>query len=226
MFGWFQARPVQCFAYEDDVLYVQSASPLSVGSSLKLRAELPVRAGDEPLSAELKLKLLAALPLNALFEKRLQTCFGQVLPHIYSGSLQAPLDYAPLLARLLDPLPQPQELRTAPRATRRLRVTSRDLPNFRGTVMDLSEGGLGMLVDAVVERGRLIQFEVDFEEHSRKPIGLKGKVCWCRPEPGAAFRIGVQFEDLSPALRLALQSVVQGMLSAEPGVIDNDTYLR
>lgn len=221
-------KPVQCFAYEDGNLYLQSAQALSLSKTHGLEAALPVRPGHEgaPLTVKIKALVIAAHELTALFEKRLQDCYGHTLPHIYSAQVESPKEAIPHLEALLDPLPQPQELRRQARAEKRLRARSPDLPGFQGTVMDLSMGGLGMLVDAPMERGRRIQFEIDFEEQRSMRLELCGRICWCRPEPGAAYRVGIQFEELTPPKVSQLRQVVEKLLAAEPGVISDNNFLR
>lgn len=221
-------KPVQCFAYENGSLYFQSAQPLALQKTHSLEAALPVRQGNDeaPLTVKIKARVADAHELTPLFEKRLQTCFGQAFPHIYSAEVESPKEAIPHLEALLDPLPQPQELRAQPRAEKRLRATSPDLPGFRGTIMDLSMGGLGMLVDKPMDRGRRIQFEIDFEEQRSRRLELAGRICWCRPEPGAAYRIGIQFEDMSEEKSRQLRHVVEKLLSNEAGVILDNNFLR
>jgi Tfp pilus assembly protein PilZ len=221
-------KPVQCFAFESGSLYLQSAQPLALQKTHSLEAALPVRQGQDgaPLTVKIKARVCASHELTALFEKRLQSCYGEALPHIYSAEVESPKEAIPHLEALLDPLPQPQELRAQPRAEKRLRATSPHLPGFRGTIMDLSMGGLGMLVDAPMDRGRRIEFEIDFEEQRSRRLALSGRICWCRPEPGAAYRIGIQFEALSEEKTRQLRHVVDKLLSAEPGVIVDNNFLR
>jgi len=186
-------------------------------------AELPVRASDAPLSIKLQVIVQEAFELSELWEKRTLDCFASVLSHRYAAQVKGPASAVPHLRSLLDPLPQARELRRQPRVEKRLRATSHQLPNFRGTVVDLSLSGLGMLVEKTVERGKVLEFEIDFEEQRSVRLALRGKVCWCRPEPDGGFRIGVQFSQLSQDQAWELREVVQKLLS---GVVVDEKFLR
>ena len=218
---------MQCFAYEDGVLYLQSLQPLAVKKSHQLLAEVPMHQRQgQPLTVKVKVRIEAAHELTQLWDKRLQGSYGQVLAHLYSGVIEGPAEVIPHLESLLEPLPQPRELRTQPRAEQRLRATSPELPGYIGIVMDLSMGGLGMLVEKPMERGRRLQFEIEFDEQRSNRLELTGHICWCRPEPGAAFRIGVRFEPLSDKDSWTLRQVVEKLLAAEVGELSDNKFLR
>lgn len=226
MLSFFRSKTVQCFAYEAGVLYFQSTHVLPVAKSHSVEAELPVREGDNLLKIKLKIRVEEEHPESALWNKRTTDLYGQPSKHFYSGTVESPREAIPHLERLLEGVPQPQELRRHQRVEKRLRAVSPELPGFRGTVTDLSSGGLGMLIDAPRERGILLRFEIDFEEQRLGRMELQGRICWCRPDPEGGYRIGVQFEGLSEDSQWHLRQVLEKLLAAEPGVIRDSNFLR
>lgn len=220
-------KPVQCFAFEDGVLYIQSAQKLAPGKSYTMQAELPVGEGEgSPLSVRLKAVVTQVLESTPLFAKRCEKCFGEVASCFYSTQVQSPAEVIPHLQQLLDGLPQPQELRTAPRVEKRLRATSPQLPGFRGTVVDLSETGLGLLIDGPMQKGQRFRLLLDLEDQRIGRLDLHCLVCWCRPEPGAPFRAGIQFEAMPLEQQRTLRQAVLHLLKQERGVIHDASYLR
>lgn len=226
---FFQTRPksAQAFAYEDGLLYVQSAHVLTPRRSHSLSVELPVSLeGQETLTIHIKALVLEKLERTRLFEKRCQDCFGHSVDVVYSLQLEGPKEVLPHLESLLLPLPQPQELRAQPRVEKRLRATSPQLPGFRGTVVDLSVTGLGLLVDGPLQRGQGVLLEVEFEDQRSQRLQLPCVVCWCRPEEGAPYRAGLRFEAMNEDLFWDLKELVRALLALERGVLNDSRYHR
>lgn len=226
MFGFLQVPVVQCLAFQDGVLYLQSPQVLKSGRSLRLQAELPVRQQDGPLTVNLQARVQDILEPSPLWEKRAQNLFGQAQAQLYAVQVESPASALPYLEQLLEGQPQAQELRLKPRVEKRLRATSPILPGFHGIVVDLSETGLGMLISSPLERGRVFDFDIDFEEQGMGRMSLTGKVCWCRPEAGGGHRIGVEFQTLSRRQAWELREMMQVLLRAEASSLRDDRFLR
>jgi hypothetical protein len=223
MFSLFKSTKIQCLAFESGLLYFQSDSAFKPAKSYSTQAEIPQ---DGPsLSVKIPLKVTEEIEPTPLWQNRAQQLFQNVSRHLYAALVESPAT-AESLAQLLDPQPQAQELRRSPRAEKRLRATSHQLPGYRGTVVDLSATGLGMLVEKEVPKDTQLQFSIDFEEQRSKPLELRGRVCWCRPEKPLGFRIGIEFVGLSQQQSWELRQVLERLLRAEPGVILDSNFLR
>jgi len=223
VFSLWKAPKIQCLAFESGSLYFQSDGALKLQKSYRSEAEIP--QDDRSLTVKLQLRVSQELTSDALWQNRAQQLFQQVQKHLYSGQVedQNQLDS---LAQLLDPIPLAQELRRAPRAEKRLRATSHQLPGFRGTIVDLSLTGLGMLVEREVPAETRLEFTIDFEEQRSKALPLTGRVCWCRPEQTGGFRIGIEFVGLSQQQSWELRQVVEKLLRAEAGGLADNAFLR
>lgn len=225
MFGFLQRFSGQCLAFESGQLFLQSSQALVPGRSYPLQAELPVRQREGPLTISLRVKVVALLESTPLWVRRAETLFGQPQPRVYSASVESPPTALSYLEQLLEAQPRAQELRAKPRVEKRLRATSPQLPGFQGTVVDLSESGLGMLVSAPVERGRFLDFDIDFEEQGKGRLALRGKVCWCRQED-SGHRIGIEFQTLTQRQAWELRERMQVLLRAEESSLSDDRFLR
>ena len=205
------------------MLYFQSDSPLKAPKSYRSEAEIPQDDGN--LTVTIQLRVNHELVPDALWQNRAQQLFQQARKHLYSAQVEGQ-SQQDSLAQLLDPVPQAQELRRAPRAEKRLRATSHQLPGFRGTIVDLSVTGLGMLVEREVAPETQLEFAIDFEEQRIQALPLRGRVCWCRPEKTGGFRIGIEFLELSQQQSWQLRQVTERLLRAEPAFLSDDTFLR
>ncbi|MBN9416461.1 MAG: PilZ domain-containing protein [Candidatus Eremiobacteraeota bacterium] len=223
MFSLFRSSKIQCLAFESGLLYFQSDSNFKPLKTYSTQAEVP--QDGQPLSVRIGLKVTEEVAPSPLWQNRAQQLFQAIARHLYAGQVDSPAT-AELFSQLLDPQPQAQELRRAPRAEKRLRATSHQLPGYRGTVVDLSASGLGMLVEKEVAKDTQLQFSIDFEEQRSKPLELHGRVCWCRPEKPLGFRIGIEFIGLSQQQSWELRQVMEKLLKAEPGVILDSNFLR
>lgn len=213
---------IQCLAFESGVLYFQSERALKPLKSYQTQAQVPQEGAH--LTVKMPVKVVEEVTPTPLWQNRAQQLFGNSLS-LYAASVEHQAT-AQSLAQLLDPKPQAQEMRKAPRAEKRLRVTSHQLPGYRGTAVDLSVTGLGMLVEKEVNKDSILQFSIDFEEQRSKPLELRGRVCWCRPEDSGGYRIGVEFVGLSQDQLWELRQVLERLLRAEPGVIVDSNFLR
>ncbi|MBX3165769.1 MAG: PilZ domain-containing protein [Candidatus Eremiobacteraeota bacterium] len=223
MFSLWKSPKIQCLAFESGLLYFQSESPLKPLKSYQIQAEVP--QDGPPLKVKIPFKVTEEIPSTPLWRNRAEQLFHNACRHLYAALVESPAT-ADSLAQLLDPQPQAQELRRAPRAEKRLRATSHQLPGYRGTVIDLSVTGLGMLVEKAVPQGSQLEFAIDFEEQRSRPLDLRGRVCWCRPEQGTGYRIGIEFVGLSQQQSWELRQVLERLLKAEPGVISDSNFLR
>lgn len=223
MFSLFKSSKIQCLAFESGLLYFQSDTTFKLQKSYNTQAEVP--QDGQPLTVKIGLKVTEEIAPSPLWQNRSQQLFQTAGRHLYAAQVESATT-AELLAQLLDPQPQAQELRRAPRAEKRLRATSHQLPGYRGTVVDLSASGLGMLVEKEVPKDTQLEFSIDFEEQRSKSLQLRGRVCWCRPEKPLGFRIGIEFVGLSQQQSWELRQVLEKLLKAEPGVILDSNFLR
>ncbi|MBI3269796.1 MAG: PilZ domain-containing protein [Planctomycetes bacterium] len=81
----------------------------------------------------------------------------------------------------------------------------------RALVLDVSEGGVGLLSPEAIERGTVVRVELELVP-GRGPVLARGTVRWCRLHPGGAweFALGVQFAGLEAAQAEVLSRVVRG----------------
>ena len=86
--------------------------------------------------------------------------------------------------------------RRQPRGTVRvyLRLGGLDLgPNLALSLLDLSEGGAALTVNAAVEPGRVVSIGLEAQSQPR-PILRIANVVWSKPAADGAYVIGVAFE--------------------------------
>ena len=94
-------------------------------------------------------------------------------------------------------------------------------PKLTGHLYDISEHGLGLLTDAISWEGLhmidpdmqtsekcVLEVEIPYDD---EPLRLRGKAVWYIRHPEGipyVFRVGVEFFDLTPALRKSLKTLV------------------
>lgn len=86
--------------------------------------------------------------------------------------------------------------RRQPRASVRayLRLGGLDLgPDLALRLLDLSEGGAGLLVKEAVEVGKEVSVGVEGQTHPR-PVVRVANVVWCKAAPDGGYAVGVAFQ--------------------------------
>lgn len=190
MFSSLFAKPVECFAYENGKLYLQSKKPLNLGQSITVKG--PV-AGNPDFRIQGKVRLLECHAPQPNWTEQLEANFGQVQPYLYSALPEMP---SPLLQKLESHF---ADARRHPRVQLRdLKALSGDFPGLKATVVDLSLGGVGLLLEGPLAEGRELTFQVSGLE-------LRGLVRWCRCDPGKGFRAGLEFLELNHQQRQKLR---------------------
>jgi hypothetical protein len=66
-------------------------------------------------------------------------------------------------------------------------------PDVALSLLDLSEGGAGLMVKQAVEVGKEVSVGLEGQSQPR-PILRIASVVWCRPAPDGAFAVGVHFQ--------------------------------
>jgi hypothetical protein len=75
-----------------------------------------------------------------------------------------------------------------------LRLGGLDLGvNLARTLVDLSESGACLIVQAALDPGREVSVGMEGQSHSR-PLLRVGNVVWCKPAEAGAFLVGVSFQ--------------------------------
>jgi c-di-GMP-binding flagellar brake protein YcgR len=103
----------------------------------------------------------------------------------------------------------------------------RSSPQLKAHLYDLSEHGLGLLTDAIAWEGLhmidpdmqtsekcILEVEVPFDND---PLRLRGHAVWYIRHPEGipfVFRVGVEFVDLTPALRRNIRTLIDLYASA------------
>jgi PilZ domain len=90
--------------------------------------------------------------------------------------------------------------RRSPRASVRayLRLGGLDLgPDLALSLLDLSEGGAGLIVKQAVEIGKEVSVGLEGQTHPR-PVLRVANVVWCRAETDGTYALGVCFQKALP----------------------------
>jgi hypothetical protein len=97
-----------------------------------------------------------------------------------------------LKAELQRSLAELEERRVAQRERTVLAVRSPDLPNFRGTTVDISESGLRLATAGPVAVGARLRLEIDGREPSQRPTDVSGITVWTSRRGANEYQIGVR----------------------------------
>ena len=137
--------------------------------------------------------------------------------HLYRVRVRRPVEFIPYLDVLLEPAPHMVEHREQRRLHHHVRVMSPDLPDYRGTVRDLSEGGVGLDLVGPLRVGARLQLRLEPDGAKDIPFDLEAEVCWCRAttqegtrahdESGRAhaYEVGARFLTLSDKASIQLR---------------------
>lgn len=101
--------------------------------------------------------------------------------------------------------------RAFPRVYPLIEIDCRDVDDFRAVLRDISEGGVGLLVDRKLELNQ--ELELNLQRPPAPPLKVKGwpvSVEAVAEHPGW-FRAGIRFSRLAPDVRLELQKLLKGL---------------
>ena len=82
---------------------------------------------------------------------------------------------------------------------------------FSATTRDVSEGGVGLLVEQPIEQGALVSIAIFFtqdgiEDPDVQPFEGEATVAWAAPADGGRWQAGLRFEPVSGAQQEQLRS--------------------
>ena len=110
--------------------------------------------------------------------------------------------------RMVDPkeLPvqeQEESGRKQSRLDGRFRAISRDLPDFMGVTIDISESGVQIETRGPVEVGKVIDMRIEAEMSDWAFVAFRAKVMWCKPDKRSCL-VGMRYEGLEEEARQRL----------------------
>lgn len=215
MLRLFHYPPADLLAREGSDLILQCDEILSgrawlaatvAGETINVRVEIveEFQPGAEPFPAPWMDELRAGLQLAPK-------------KHLYRARVRRPVDFLPYLEVLLEPTPRSTEQRATPRMTHHIRVMGPQLPDFRGTVRDLSEAGIGLDLVGPLPLGTRLSLTLEPDGGKDTPFEVEAQVCWCRAnvagrrapdETGRAhaYEVGACFLPLTPNAKQLLSA--------------------
>jgi c-di-GMP-binding flagellar brake protein YcgR len=89
-------------------------------------------------------------------------------------------------------------------------LTLTDTQPLAGITMDISRGGVCLLLDRVVPLARVcaIGFRAALGERTL-PVQAMGQVAYCDPVPDGSFRVGIRFISAEPPSLRAIDELVR-----------------
>lgn len=97
------------------------------------------------------------------------------------------------------------ERRADPRLAHKIRIRSRNLPNYQGVTEDVSAGGARLVVDGELRPGDRLDMQVQFDHTRFEDMALNGFVVWCYPRDTRTWWAGVRFDDPKRDARRVLE---------------------
>lgn len=67
------------------------------------------------------------------------------------------------------------------------RVVSRDLPGYRALTLDISGSGLQLQTEAMLEKSRILNLQMEFDREELPDFSCPAKVVWSKGEEGSRF---------------------------------------
>lgn len=83
----------------------------------------------------------------------------------------------------------------------------------RARILDLTQGGAGLVLERKLDVGRLLRLEIDPVERI-DPLGATAKVAWCQDAGDGLWRAGVAFEGPEPQFAASLFDLLCEMCAA------------
>ena len=94
----------------------------------------------------------------------------------------------------MEPGYQERRKSTRKRVVKGVDYTILSTPQGTGIIKNISEGGLGLLVDKYLPEGTILKVRYYTTENGEEEVAVEsvGKVCWCR-QSDRGYLLGVQF---------------------------------
>jgi hypothetical protein len=223
--GFFDYTKVDLLAHDGDDLILQCAKPLkgrlwvdawAAGQVVRVRLEVSeeIALADETANEGEGPRLRRALQILC---QRLER---QPMEYFYRATIRRPLEFWPHLRILLEPAPPPMQPRRHPRLGHRIRAMSPALPEYKATVRNLSESGIGLDLSAPLEKGYQLRLRLEPDGGQDTPFEMEAEVCWCRSvlqlthassetERAKAYEAGLRFLPASPESQELLSSLLE-----------------
>lgn len=223
--GFFDYTKVDLLAHDGDDLILQCAKPLrarlwvdawAAGEVVRVRLDISeeIALADDSSNEGQGPRLRRALQILC------QRLDRQPLEYFYRAKIVRPLEFWPHLRILLEPAPPPMQPRRHPRLGHRIRAMSPALPEYKATVRNLSESGIGLDLSAPLEKGFQLRLRLEPDGGQDTPFEMEAEVCWCRSvlqlnhassetERAKAFEAGLRFLPASPESQELLSSLLE-----------------
>lgn len=197
MLSAFFPKLVDCFDYRDGLIYVQSPRPLIFHRSYRVSGQV---AGTKTFRLRARIRPIRQFSPSLGCRQRLQRHFGQVRPYLYQAVLEASEE---LREQLVSQLHSDSEQPGVASGETSWHAFSAQFPGLKARVVALSVADLTLALDGELPVGSEIEFRL-------QDIELQGRVLWCRAEPGAGFRVGIQLEAIQHQQRQAIRDLLAG----------------
>jgi hypothetical protein len=195
MLSRFFPKLVDCFDYQDGLVYIQSPRPLVFDRSYRVSG--PV-AGAKSFRLRARIRPVRPFSPSLSCRQRLQRHFGQVRPYLYQAILEASEQ---VRQELVSQLQSGQALPAEAAGKSCWQAVSAQFPGLKARVLALSVADVTLALQGELAAN----LELEFLLHD---IELKGRVLWCRSEPGAGFRVGIQLEEMQHQQRQAIRDLL------------------
>lgn len=148
---------------------------------------------------------------------KLRMSFGTVAAHVVLQSFEQEtglyraqlLNYEVVLEHLDD------DRRSDVRLPRVFRVTSPDIPGYKGTTEDISVQGVRLTTEGALERELEISLKIELDDPHIPPMSFLADVKWTAKRLDAGFHSGLRFVGLERAQVRTLERYIEERLAAE-----------
>lgn len=205
-FSWFQrVEKVQFLNIEGRALTFKANKIFKVGARPTISIAIPVSTGG---IEEFKLPVTIKRVRQA--GPKASICTGDV-----PGAAQS-IEHLRQILRGLDPNQKEisveeaeDNMRRARRYDWSLRVLSKELPGFRAVSLDFNRLGLKLSTEGPAEEGSIITMMLEIETAKTHEVLCQGLVRWSREIARRKWEIGVEFQELDPAVAKELENFEQ-----------------
>ncbi|MBI3925624.1 MAG: PilZ domain-containing protein [Armatimonadetes bacterium] len=213
MFQWLFRKPekVDFISIEGRTLTFRCGRDYKLESTARVQLDLPVDASTQTFTLPVTVKSIR------LVANRQYICAGEV-PKKLIGLEQV----RTLLAQAQENA-NPEEagvsMRRLPRHRYSLRVMSRELPGFRAISVDINHLGVQITAEGPADVGTILPLTLELGSSEEAVILCQARVKWCSEVSRRSYKLGLEFENLSPEIQSELENFEQFLVVRNQGSI-------
>ncbi len=198
MFGWLIRKPekVEFLNVEGRIITFGCSRKYKEGATVRIQLSLPNDDCLQEFVVPVTVRSVRQTPGKGFI------CSAEV-PSRLKGEEQL----RALLLEAKDKLvPESGEFSMRRRVRHRysLRVMSKELPGFRAISVDINQLGIQIAAEGPAEVGSVLPLTLELGATQNSSVLLQARVKWCREVARRSYRMGLEFENLSPEIEAEL----------------------